>query len=139
MEVWPARLEKTAVILRADAGYLPLYWRGLTVRSEGLLVRGKPPRALTELRVENLRASCSLRALWQRKFVISRLQADRMGVAFGAAAGEKLAPILPAQPELQPRFAKPSLGKWIFCGAGKREEAARFARRSSNFTPTARP
>jgi len=31
--------KKTAFILKADAGYLPLFWRGLTVRSDGLLVR----------------------------------------------------------------------------------------------------
>ena len=41
--------KKTALILKADAGYLPLSWRGLYVRSDGLLVRGKPPRGLTEL------------------------------------------------------------------------------------------
>lgn len=76
---------KTAFILKADAGYLPLFWRGLTVRSGGLLVRGKPPRVLTELRAKNLRAACSLHDLWLRKFIISRLHADRLEAAFGAA------------------------------------------------------
>lgn len=100
--------KKTAVVLKGDAGYLPLFWRGLTVRSEGLLVRGKPPAALIELRAEDLRASCSLRALWQRKFMINRLEANRLEVAFGAAAAEKLAPILAKKPELQPQVDTPS-------------------------------
>ena len=34
--------KKTAVILGADTGYLPLSWTGLSIRSDGLLVRGKP-------------------------------------------------------------------------------------------------
>ncbi|HEY3662238.1 MAG TPA: hypothetical protein VGL24_03720 [Chthoniobacterales bacterium] len=100
--------KKTAVILKADAGYLPLFWRGMTVRSGGLLVRGKPPRGLTELRASNLRASCSLHDLWQRKFVINRLQSDRLEVAFGAAAAAKLTPILSSEPELQPQKEMPS-------------------------------
>lgn len=100
--------KKTAFILKADAGYLPLFWRGLTVRSDGLLVRGGPGRALTALRAENLRASCGLQDLWQRKFVINRLQADRLEVAFGAASAQQLAPILPAQPALQPQMDPPS-------------------------------
>jgi hypothetical protein len=100
--------KKTAFILKADAGYLPLFWRGLTVRSDGLLVRGRPGRGLTESRAENLRASCNLQDLWQRKFVINRLQADRLEVAFGAAAAQQLAPILPVQPALQPQIDTPS-------------------------------
>ncbi|MEO5719520.1 MAG: hypothetical protein ABIR29_13245 [Chthoniobacterales bacterium] len=103
--------EKTAFILKADAGYLPLSWRGWTVRSGGLLIRGKPPRGLSELRAANLRATCSLRDLWQRKSIVKRLRADRLEVAFGAAAAEQLTPILPAQPELQPQVETPSLLK----------------------------
>ena len=52
--------KKTAVILKADSGYLPLSWRGLSVRSNGLLVRGQPSHGLTEMRAANLRAYCSL-------------------------------------------------------------------------------
>lgn len=100
--------KKTAVILKADAGYLPLYWRGLTVRSGGLLVRGKPPNALTELQALNLRASCSLSDLWARKFVVRRLHADWLETAFGAAAGKELKPILATEPELQPQVEQPS-------------------------------
>ncbi len=100
--------KKTAVILKADAGYLPIFWRGMTVRSDGLLVRGKPPNGLTELRAPNLRASCSLRDLWQRKFVINRLQADRLEVAYGAAAAGKLTAVLSAEPALQPQVEQPS-------------------------------
>ena len=103
--------KKTGVILKADAGYLPLYWRGLTVRSGGLLVRGKPPNALTELQASHLRASCSLSDLWARKFVVRRLHADRLETAFGAAAGKELEPILTTEPELQPQVEQPSLFK----------------------------
>jgi len=91
--------KKTAVILHADTGYLPLFWRGLSVRSDGLLVRGKSPRPLTELRAPNLRAYCSLTDLWQRKWTINRLQADALEVAFGAAAARQLTNIIPSEPE----------------------------------------
>ncbi len=100
--------KKTAVILGADTGYLPLFWRGLSVHSDGLLARGKPPRALRELRAANLRAQCSLRDLWQRKWTINRLQADRLEVAFGTAASKQLANIFPAEPALQPQIDTPS-------------------------------
>ena len=100
--------KKTAVILKADTGYLPLFWRGLSMHSNGILVRGKPPRSLKELRAVNLKASCSLRELWQRKWVINRLQAERLEVAFGVAAEKQLANILPAEPELQPQVDTPS-------------------------------
>ena len=100
--------KKTAVILKADAGYLPLFWRGMTVRSNGLLVRGKPPTGLTELQAANIRASCSLRDLWQRKFVINRLQADRLEVAYGPAAAAKLTSVLASEPTLQPQVDRPS-------------------------------
>lgn len=95
--------KKTAVILKADAGYLPLFWRGLTVRSNGLLVRGGRPRGLTELHASNLRAACSLHALWQRKFVLKSLTADALEVAFGGAAAKNLRAILPSEPSLQPQ------------------------------------
>ena len=100
--------KKTAVILKADTGYLPLFWRGLSVHSDGILVRGKPPRSLKELRAANLRAYCSLRELWQRKWVINRLEAERLEVAFGAAAEKQLANILSAEPEVQPQLDTPS-------------------------------
>lgn len=100
--------KKTAVILKADAGYLPLFWRGMSVRTNGLLVRGKPPTGLTELQALNIRASCSLSDLWQRKFVINRLQADRLEVAYGPAAAGKLTSVLPSEPALQPQADQPS-------------------------------
>ncbi len=78
------------------------------MRSDGLLVRGKPPTGLTELRATNIRAACSLRDLWQRKFVIKRLQADRLEVAYGPAAAEKLTAALSAEPTLQPQVERPS-------------------------------
>ncbi|MEY2479375.1 MAG: hypothetical protein QOI04_302 [Verrucomicrobiota bacterium] len=95
--------KKTAVILKADAGYLSLSWRGLSVRSDGLLVRGQP-HGLTEMRAVNLRAYCSLQNLWQRKWTITRLQASNLEAAYGAAAAAQLENILPRQPELQPQI-----------------------------------
>jgi hypothetical protein len=95
---------KTAVILQADAGYLPLAWRGMSVRSDALLVRGKPPRSLTEMRASNIRAHCSLQNLWHRKWTIKRLEASQLQAAFGKAAAAQLQPILPAEPPLQPQI-----------------------------------
>lgn len=100
--------KNTGVILKADAGYLPFFWRGLTVRSDGLLVRGKRPEGLQEMQVQNIRASCSLRALWQRKFVLQRLTADHLEAAFGKAAMEEMKPLLPRAPDLQPPEDMPS-------------------------------
>jgi hypothetical protein len=100
--------KKTAVILKADTGYLPLFWRGLSVHSNGILVQGKAPRSLKKMCAANLKASCSLQELWQRKWLINRLQAERLEVAFGAAAEKQLANILPAEPELQPQVDTPS-------------------------------
>lgn len=100
--------QKTAVILKADAGYLPLRWRGWSVRSDGLMVRGKPPRGLGELRASDLRAHCSVRDLWRRKWTITQLQAERLEVAFGTAAATKLTKIPQPEPELQPQVDTPS-------------------------------
>lgn len=105
--------KKTGVILKADAGYLPLFWRGLTVRSDGLLVRGKRPEGLQEMQAQNIRAACSLRGLWQRKFVIQRLTADHLEAAFGKAAAQELKPLLPREPELQPPEDTPSPFKLV--------------------------
>jgi hypothetical protein len=96
--------KKTAVILGADAGYLPLTWRGMSFRSDGLLARGKPPRSLTEMQVSSLYARCSLQNLWQRKWTITRLQASHLEAAFGRAAAAHLEKILPHDPKLQPQI-----------------------------------
>lgn len=105
--------KKTGFILKADAGYLPLFWRGLTVRSDGLLVRGKRPGGLQEIQAQNIRAACSLQAVWQRKFVIQRLTADHLEAAFGKAAAQELKPLLPREPELQPQEDTPSPLKFV--------------------------
>lgn len=96
--------KKTAVILEADSGYLPLQWHGLTVRSDGILVRGEPARSLTQMSAVNLRAYCSLQNLWQRKWTITRLQASHLQAAFGRAAAANLQQILPNQPPLEPQI-----------------------------------
>ena len=100
--------KKTGAILKADAGYLPFFWRGLTVRSDGLLVRGNRPEGLQEMQVQNICASCNLRSLWQRKFVIERLTADHLEAAFGKAAREEMKSLLPHAQELQPPEDTPS-------------------------------
>ena len=92
---------KTAVILEADAGYLPLHWQAMSVRSDGLLVRGKPPRSLTEMQVSDVRASCSLKDLWKRKWTIERVEASQLQAAFGQAAARQLRSILPKEPPLE--------------------------------------
>ncbi|HST30547.1 MAG TPA: hypothetical protein VLK27_06875 [Chthoniobacterales bacterium] len=63
--------KKTGVKLHADCGYLPLAWRRLLIRSDGLLARGQPPHSLVELSATNLRAHCSLQNLWRRKWAVT--------------------------------------------------------------------
>ncbi len=101
--------QKTAVKLQADAGYLPLAWRGASIRSDGILVRGKPPRALAEMSAVDIRAYCSLQNIWQRKWTITRLEASRLQAAFGQAAATHLQKILPSEPALQPQIETPSV------------------------------
>src|SRR5438477_12894824 len=67
---------KTAIKLHADCGYLPLAWRGMLIRSDGVLARGQPPHSLVELGAINLRAHCSLQNLWRRKWTITLLEAS---------------------------------------------------------------
>ncbi|HEV3243322.1 MAG TPA: hypothetical protein VGZ31_02805 [Chthoniobacterales bacterium] len=94
---------KTAVKLNADfCGYLPLAWRGMLIRSDGVLARGQPPHSLVELSATNLRAHCSLKNLWRRKWTITLLEASHLEAAFGPAAAGQLTRILPRQPELEP-------------------------------------
>src|SRR6478672_11125174 len=94
---------KTAVKLDADScGYLPIAWRGMLIRSDGVLARRQPPHSLVELSATNLRAHCSLNNLWQRKWTITLLEASHLEAAFGPAAAAQLTKILPRQPELQP-------------------------------------
>jgi hypothetical protein len=96
---------KTAVKLNADfCGYLPLAWRGMLIRSDGVLARGQPPHSLVEMSATNLRAHCSLKNLWQRKWTITLLEASHLEAAFGPAAAAQLTKILPRQPELEPRI-----------------------------------
>src|ERR1051326_3920169 len=76
---------KTAVKLSADCGFLPLAWRGMSIRSDGIVARGKPPHSLRELSATNIRAHCSLQNLWRRKWTISVLEASHLQAAFGEA------------------------------------------------------
>jgi hypothetical protein len=94
---------KTAVKLNTDmCGYLPLAWRGMLIRSDGVLARGQPPHSLVEMNATNLRAHCSLKNLWQRKWTITLLEASHLEAAFGPAAAGQLTRILPRQPQLEP-------------------------------------
>ena len=93
---------KTAVKLNTDScGYLPIAWRGMLIRSDGFLAQGKPPHSLVELSATNLRAHCSLKNLWQRKWTITLLEASHLEAAFGPAAAGQLTKILPRQPDLE--------------------------------------
>ena len=95
---------KTAEKLNAsECGYLPAARRGMSVRSAGILLRGRPPHHLAALSAINLHADCSLQNLWQRKFTITRLTASQLQAAYGDAAAGKLQKILPAEPILEPR------------------------------------
>ncbi len=96
---------KTAVKLNADScGYLPLAWRGMLIRSDGVLARAQPPRSLVELSATNLRAHTSLKNLWQRKFTIRLLEASHLEAAFGPAAAAQLTRILPRLPDMESRI-----------------------------------
>ncbi|PYK29850.1 MAG: hypothetical protein DME57_08875 [Verrucomicrobia bacterium] len=95
---------KTAVKLNADSGYLPIAWRGMNIRSSGLLARGQPPHSLVELSAINLRAHCSLQNLWQRKWTVTSLDASHLEAAFGPAAATHLQHILPRQPQIEPQI-----------------------------------
>src|SRR5689334_15986577 len=94
--------EKTAVKLGvSECGYLPPARRGMSVHSAGILAYGRPPHHLTALSAANLHASCSLKNLWQRKFIITRLQTSHLEAAYGDAAAQRLQKILVAQPKLE--------------------------------------
>lgn len=94
---------KSAVKLgAAECGYLPVARRGLSLRSAGILARGRPPRELVEISAINLSAHCSLKNLWQRKLTIPRLRASQLQAAYGEAAAAQLQKILPGQPNLEP-------------------------------------
>ncbi len=99
---------KTAVALHADAAFLPLRWRGLSVRSDGLVVRGKDPGHITELRAEDLRASCSLAGLWQREWRVEKLSARHLQAAFGAAGARLISADRAKVPPLEPQIESPS-------------------------------
>jgi hypothetical protein len=72
--------------LGGEAGLAPMSWRGLSVYSEGMVVTASPPRALSELRAEQLFARCSLSELWRGKWRVDHLSARHLQVAYGAAA-----------------------------------------------------
>lgn len=76
--------------LGGEAGLAPLSWRGLSVYSEGLVVKASPPRALSELRADELFARCSLTELWHGKWRVDHLSARHLQVAFGSAAARQL-------------------------------------------------
>lgn len=103
---------KSGAKLGADeCGYLPLAWREMLIRSDGVLARGKPPRSLTVINATNIRAHCSLRNLLQRKWTVTLLEASHLQAAFGEGAAVNVQQILPRQPELEPRDDAESLVK----------------------------
>lgn len=76
--------------LGGEAGLAPMSWRGLSVYSEGMVVTASPPRALSELRADQLFARCSLSEFWRGKWRVDRLSARHLQVAYGTAAARQL-------------------------------------------------
>ena len=76
--------------LGGEAGLAPLSWRRLLVYSDGLVVTASPPRALSELRADQLFARCSLTELWHGKWRVDHLSAAHLQVAFGAIAARQM-------------------------------------------------
>ncbi len=76
--------------LGGEAGLAPMSWRGLSVYSDGMVVTASPPRALNELRAEQLFARCSLSELWRGRWRVEHLTARHLQVAYGAAAAKQL-------------------------------------------------
>ncbi len=93
---------RTGKELGGSAGFLPLSWRGPSVRSAGLLVQGSPEHALTQVRARDISAQCSLIELWRKKWRIDDLRVGEIEAAFGEGASSRLAIELPSQPELYP-------------------------------------
>jgi len=73
----------------------------LSLRSAGILARGRPPHHLVALTGINITAHCSLQNLWHRKLTIRRIEASQLQAAYGEAAAAQLQKILPAQPNLE--------------------------------------
>jgi len=81
---------RTARELGGQAGFGPMSWRGLSVYSAGFLATAAPPRALTEMRAEELFARCSLWELWHGLWRVDQLTAHHLQVVFGADAARQL-------------------------------------------------
>lgn len=99
---------KVAVTLHADTAFSPLHWSGLSVRSDRLVVHGKDPQHITELRAEDLRASCSLSGLWQREWRVETLSARHLQAAFGEAGAKLVSADRTKDPPLEPQIESPS-------------------------------
>ena len=94
---------KTAKLLDAPSGYLPLESRGMSVSSRGFLAKAEPPRALTEMRAAHLSARCNLTELWRAKWKIDNLAVHHLQAAYGTAAAQLIDRSEFPEPELVPR------------------------------------
>jgi hypothetical protein len=94
---------KTAKLLDAPAGYLPLASNGMSISSRGFLAKAEPPHALTEMRAARLSARCNLAELWRGKWKIDNLAVDHLQAAFGTAAAQVINHNEFSDPELAPR------------------------------------
>ncbi|MDQ6860386.1 MAG: AsmA-like C-terminal region-containing protein [Verrucomicrobiota bacterium] len=88
--------------LGGDAGLHRIDAQGFWMKSSGLAVSAKPPRALSELRVHDLSASFSLVELWRGKWRINHIGAGHLQAAFGAEAARLLDRAEFPLPELVP-------------------------------------
>lgn len=94
---------KTAKLLDAPSGYLPLTSHGMSISSRGFLAKAEPPRALTEMRAARLHARCNLAELWRGKWKIDNLTATHLQAAYGSAAAQLINRSEFSDPELVPR------------------------------------
>jgi hypothetical protein len=94
---------KTAKVLDAPSGYLPLGSHGMSISSRGFIAKAEPPRALTELRGAQLSARCNLLELWRGKWKIDNLWVTHAQAAYGAAAAQLINRNEFPDPEVVPR------------------------------------
>ncbi|MES2597443.1 MAG: hypothetical protein V4662_18990 [Verrucomicrobiota bacterium] len=102
----------TAGELNMSAGFLPLDWQGLDVRSEGFWAKSEAPERAREIRAHGIKATSSL-SQWQSHVIrVKALEVEHLELAFGAAAVEDLRDPFAHPPELLPAEAATGGGKW---------------------------
>ncbi len=102
----------TAGELNMSAGFLPLDWQGLDVRSEGFWAKSEESGRAREIRAHGIKATSSL-SQWQSHVIrVKALEVEHLELAFGEAALEDLRDPFTNPPELLPPEAATGGGKW---------------------------